>query len=125
MQADGEKRRPVCFLRHFYQWFSRFQTLDLSPDRYHSWLSSDDLPTVLADPRPKLSPVSKSLGNQGYTKVVIRAWDFERNFEKARAKTRCTHVKHQPSTAKIVDSVIMLRTGLETKDAINENVSQY
>jgi hypothetical protein len=71
MQADLEKRRPVCFYRHFYQCFSRFQTLELSSDRHHSWPSSDDLPTVLPDPGPKLSPFSESLGNRGYRKVAI------------------------------------------------------
>jgi hypothetical protein len=71
MQADVKKRRPVCYYRHFYQCFSRFQTLDLSPDRDRSLPSSDDPPTVLPDPGSKLSPFSESLGKRGYTKVAI------------------------------------------------------
>ena len=71
MQADVQKRRPVCFYQNFYQCFSRFQTLELFPDRDHSWPSSDDLPTVLPDPASKLSTFSESLGNRGYTKVAI------------------------------------------------------
>ena len=71
MQADVEKCRPVCFLPHFYQCFSKFQTLEFSLDRHHSLPSSDDLPTVLPDPGPKLSLFSESLGKRGYTKVAI------------------------------------------------------
>ena len=71
MQADVQKRRPVCFYRHFYQFFSGFQTLELPPDRHHSWPTSDDPPTVWPDPGPKLSPFSESLGKRGYTKVAI------------------------------------------------------
>ena len=71
MQADVKIRRPVCFFRLFPQCFSRFQTLELPPDRHHSWPSSDDPPTVWPDPGPKLSPFSESLGKRGYTKVAI------------------------------------------------------
>ena len=71
MQADVKKRRPVCFSQHIYRCFSRFQTLELSPDRDRSLPSSDDLPTVWLDPSPKLSMFSESLGNRGYRKVAI------------------------------------------------------
>jgi hypothetical protein len=73
MQADVQKRRPVCFSRHFPQCFSRFLTLEFSSDRDHSWPSPDDPPTVLPDPGPKLSPFSESLGKRGYTEVAIEA----------------------------------------------------
>jgi hypothetical protein len=71
MQADVQKRRPVCFSRHFPQCFSRFLTLEFSSDRDHSWPSPDDPPTVLPDLGPKLSPFSESLGKRGYTMVAI------------------------------------------------------
>ena len=72
MQADVQKRRPVCFVRHFSQCFSSFLTLGFSPDQDRSWPSPDNPPTVLPDPGPKLSPFSESLGKRGYTKVAIR-----------------------------------------------------
>jgi hypothetical protein len=71
MQADVQKRRPVCFYRHFFLCFSRFRTLGFSPDRDRSWPSPDDLPTVWPDPDPKLSTFSESLGKRGYTEVAI------------------------------------------------------
>ena len=71
MQADVEKRRPVCFLRHFPQCFSRFRTPEFSSDRDRSWPSPDDPPTALPNPGPKLSTFSESLGRWGYTKVAI------------------------------------------------------
>ena len=71
MQADVEERRPVCFVRHFPQCFSRFITLEFSSDRDRSWPSPDDPPTVLPKPDPKLSTFSESLGKPGYTKVAI------------------------------------------------------
>ncbi len=71
MQADVQERRPVCFVRHVPQCFSRFRTLEFSSDRDRSWPSPDDPPTVLPDPGPKLSPFSESLGRWGYTKVAI------------------------------------------------------
>jgi hypothetical protein len=71
MQADVQKRRPVCFSRHFPQCFSRFLTLEFSSDRDRSWPSPDDPPTVWTDPGPKLSPFSESLGKRGYTEVAI------------------------------------------------------
>jgi hypothetical protein len=82
MQADVQKRRPVCFLRHFPQCFSRFRTLEFSSDRDRSWPSPDDPPTVWPDPGPKLSPFSESLGKRGYTKVAIesRVGNERKNF---------------------------------------------
>jgi hypothetical protein len=71
MQADVQKRRPVCFSRHFSQCFSRFLTLEFSSDRDRSWPSPDDPPTVLPDAGPKLSTFSESLGKRGYTNVAI------------------------------------------------------
>jgi len=73
MQADVEERRPVCFVRHFPQCFSRFLTLEFSSNRHHSWPSPDDPPTVWTDPGPKLSTFSESLGRWGYTKVAIES----------------------------------------------------
>jgi hypothetical protein len=73
MQADVEKRRPVCFIRHFSKCFSRFRTLGISLKRHHSWPSPDDLPTVWPDPGPKLSTFSESLGKRGYTEVAIES----------------------------------------------------
>jgi hypothetical protein len=70
MQADVQKRRPVCFVRHFSQCFSSFLTLEFSSDRDRSWPSPDDPPTVGPDPGPKLSTFSDSLGKRGYTKVA-------------------------------------------------------
>jgi hypothetical protein len=73
MQADVEERRPVCFVRHFPQYFSRFLTLEFSSNRHHSWPSPDDPPTVWTDPGPKLSTFSESLGKRGYTEVAIES----------------------------------------------------
>lgn len=71
MQADVKKRRPVCFYRHHFQYFSRFQTLGFSLDRHRTYPSSDDPPTIWTDSALKLSPVSESLGKRGYTKVAF------------------------------------------------------
>ncbi len=71
MQADVEKRRPVCFFRRFLQRFTRFRTLEFSSDRDRSWPSPGDPPTIWTDTGPKLSAFSESLGKRGYTKVAI------------------------------------------------------
>lgn len=72
MQADVQKRRPVCFLRHFSKCFSRIQTLGFIGGRHHSSRESVDPPTVAPDPVDKLSAVSKSFGKRGYTNVTIQ-----------------------------------------------------
>jgi hypothetical protein len=76
MQADVQKRRPVCFLQHFHQCFPGFRLSD-SP-RIGTALGQVPMirlqfGRILA---PKLSPFSESLGKRGYTEVAIEsgAW---------------------------------------------------
>jgi hypothetical protein len=73
MQADVQKRRPVCFSRHFSQCFSRLRTLEFSGCRRHSWQRSDDPPTSSPLLGHKLSAISESLGKRGYTEVAIES----------------------------------------------------
>ena len=60
-----------AFTDAFTSVFRGFRLSNSPPDRDRSWPSSDDLPTVLPDLGPKLSPFSESLGKRGYTKVAI------------------------------------------------------
>ncbi len=104
MQADVEKRRLVCFYRHFFQCFSRFWVLELSPDRHHSWPSPDDPPTALPDPGPKLSPVSESLGKRGYTKVAIGCGSGNEKICYAKSKQLTTTRKPRLTTLTWISS---------------------